>query len=523
MERQLDYLIIGAGPAGLQLGYCLQKTGRDYLILEAGAGPGTFFKSLPRHRKLLSINKVYTGYEETDINLRWDWNSLLSDNDELLFKNYSKRYFPDAAELVEYLEHYAAVFDLKIKYNARVVEVTRPDIFRVLDSEGNIYSCARLIVATGVSEMYIPSIPGIELAEKYTEVSIDPNDFANKRVLIIGKGNSGFETAENLIETAAFIHIVSPHPIKMAWKSKYLGHLRAVNNNFLDTYQLKSQNVVMDATVEKIERRNGQFAVSLKYAHAQGEEEVLIYDRVIACTGFRFDNSVFDEGCRPATVIDGRLPDQTFEWESTNVKDLFFAGNLMQMRDYKKKQSAFIHGFRYNVRALHNILEARYYGTQWPCYSISATPEAIMEAVIRRANANSALWQQTGFLCDMIQVSNDGKSARYHEELPVDYVHNSEFGKQEHYYTITLEFGLDIIAESPDTFAMERIHKDYPDRASDSSAIHPILRRFCRGRKVSEHHIIEDLASEWKEDVHILPLIEFFKKELYEPAKALTV
>jgi hypothetical protein len=56
-----DYLIIGAGPAGIQLGYFFKKSGKDYLILEAGDSAGTFFEKYPRHRKLLSINKVYTG------------------------------------------------------------------------------------------------------------------------------------------------------------------------------------------------------------------------------------------------------------------------------------------------------------------------------------------------------------------------------------------------------------------------------------------------------------------------------
>ena len=34
-----EYLVIGAGPAGLQLGYFLEQAGRDYLILEAGPAP----------------------------------------------------------------------------------------------------------------------------------------------------------------------------------------------------------------------------------------------------------------------------------------------------------------------------------------------------------------------------------------------------------------------------------------------------------------------------------------------------
>jgi len=32
----MDYLVIGAGPAGLQLGYFFARAGRDYQILEAG-------------------------------------------------------------------------------------------------------------------------------------------------------------------------------------------------------------------------------------------------------------------------------------------------------------------------------------------------------------------------------------------------------------------------------------------------------------------------------------------------------
>ena len=45
------------------------------------------------HRTLISSNKVYTGYDEAERNQRWDWNTLLCENDELLFKNYSKEYF----------------------------------------------------------------------------------------------------------------------------------------------------------------------------------------------------------------------------------------------------------------------------------------------------------------------------------------------------------------------------------------------------------------------------------------------
>ena len=33
----------------------------------------------------------------------------------------------------------------------------------------------------------------------------------------------------------------------------------------------------------------------------------------------------------------------------------------MQVRDFKKSTSGFIHGFRYGVRALHRMLEQKYH------------------------------------------------------------------------------------------------------------------------------------------------------------------
>ncbi|MBE9115288.1 NAD(P)-binding domain-containing protein [Lusitaniella coriacea LEGE 07157] len=520
-NTQFDYVIIGAGPAGLQLGYFLEKANRSYLILEGEDSPGASFKKFPRHGKLISINKLYTGYDDAEINLRWDWNSLLCDNENLLLKNYSRDYFPQAKEFVRYLGDFVSYYDLNIKYGCKIVRIAKNDDFMVIDSNGNVYSSERLIVATGFAKPYIPPIPGIELAENYVNVSIDPEDFANQKVLIIGKGNSGFETADNLVATTSLIHVVSPTPIEMAWKSRYVGHLRAVNNNFLDTYQLKSQNVVLNAIVSKIEYQNEKFVVSFFYTHANGEQEDLIYDRVIVCAGFRFDDSLFDESCRPKLTINDRFPEQTSEWESTNVKDLYFAGVLMHQRDYKKKQSGFIHGFRYNIRALHHILERKYNGKELPSQLVEPTAQGLTKAIIERVNRSSGLWQQTGFLCDLIVISDNGRVAQHYQEMPLDYIHDSELNTNEHYYIISLEFGHEILAEYPDPFAIVRVHKDDVNNAAESPSLHPIVRRFCGNQLIAEHHVIEDIASEWIEDGHIIPLQTFLQAQLLREVKPL--
>ena len=507
----MDYLVIGAGPAGLQLGYFLEQAGHDYLILEAGPGPGTFFRAFPRHRRLISINKPHTGWDDPEMNLRVDWNSLLSDDPSLRFTHYTERYFPDADDLVRYLADFAAASRLRVNYNTRIVRITRNGCFCATDQHGQTFEAKRLIVATGVSKPYIPSIPGIEAAELYETVSVNPRDFVDQRVLIIGKGNSGFETANNLVETATTIHVAGPTSVRFAWRSHFVGHLRAVNNNLLDTYQLKSQNALLDGTIERIERQNGSYVVTLSFARANEVTKDLRYDSVIVCTGFRFDDSIFADDCRPELILHGRLPSQTAEWESTNVPGLYFAGTLMQVRDYKKSTCGFIHGFRYGVRALYRMLEQKYHGAAWPHICLAAAPQALMEAAIARVNRTSALWQLFGFLCDLIVIEADG-SARYYEELPADYVHTSDFGEAENYFTITLEYGPDHDRHDPFDVSVGRISQSDAERSDKGRYLHPVVRHYCRRALVAEHHVTENLENEWTGPVHRNPLRAFFAR-----------
>ena len=513
MSKEIyDYVIVGAGPAGLQLGYFLKRAGRKFVILEGGPAAGDFFKTYPRHRKLISANKVYTGYDDSVRNMRWDWNSLISDDDSLLFKNFSKEFFPSADVMVEYLQAFAQRLELPIRYNARVERISRKGHFQVQTAGGETFVGHRLVMATGVSKPYVPNIPGVEHAELYTEMSVDPEDFSDQRVLIVGKGNSAFETADNIIGTASRIYVCSPTPITLAWKSKFVGHLRAVNNNFVDTYQLKLQNVMLDAELVGIKKKdNGKLETTFHYVHADDEVETMEFDRVLMCTGFRFDASIFDESCRPELAIKDRFPAQTSAFESKNVKDLYFAGTIMQERDFKKKQSGFVHGFRHNVESLFHILETRYFEIPLPAERLAAEPSALAAAVLARANRSPGIWQQTGFLCDVIVRSPDGESYAYHENLPTAYVHDSHLSKNQEYYVVTLEFGIDIIYASPDPLAVERIHKDDVARAHLSTGIHPIVRRYSHGQLQAEHHVVEDIIPEWDEhDIHVLPLEQFF-------------
>ena len=521
-----SHLVIGAGPAGLQLALHLQEAGRHYTVLEAGDAPGTFFATFPRHRTLISSNKVHTGTDDPELNLRMDWNSLLGPDPDLLFTRYSERYFPAADDLRRYLADYAARLDLRVRYGTRVVRVERPEPggpFLVRTAGGDRLRAEAVIVATGVGTPYVPPVPGIEHAEQYATMPVDPAGFTDQRVLILGKGNSAFETADNLIEKAAVIHVAGPHSIRLAWQSHYVGHLRAVNNNFLDTYQLKSQNAILDGSVLEITPRPGDGGFLVRFSFARADEVVkeLHYDRVLCCTGFRMDATPFADECRPALTINDRFAALTSAYESVNVPGLYFAGTLMQQRDFKRATSGFIHGFRYTVRALSRILDQRGHGAQWPHRALPHHAESLADAVLGRVNRSSALWQQFGVLADVILLPDHGE-ARYLEEVPLGYAVEGRLADpgnglpvdaQSLMLAVTLEYGPDHDKVDPFDITVRRTAQNDAERAHDAAYLHPVIRAYRNGEMIAEHHLAENLENQWDGELtHRAPLVAFLAK-----------
>ena len=117
-------IVIGAGPAGVQIGYFFEKMGIEYRIFEQSSGVASFFSKYPLSGKLISINKKHTGSDIPDFNLRHDWNSLLSE-EQMLFTEYSDEYYPDRNDLVDYLTDFSKEGKLKIQFDSRVVSISR--------------------------------------------------------------------------------------------------------------------------------------------------------------------------------------------------------------------------------------------------------------------------------------------------------------------------------------------------------------------------------------------------------------
>jgi hypothetical protein len=162
---------------------------------------------------------------------------------------------------------------------------------------------------------------------------------------------------------------------------------------------------------------------------------------------------------------------------------------------------------------LHRILERKYHGNEWPRLTLPADPQVLMKAVIARVNRTSALWQEFGFLCDLIMIGGDG-NAHYYEELPVDYVHESDFGASENYFTVTLEYGPGHDQVDPFDISVGRISQTDAEHSDKGRYLHPVVRRYSRRQLLAEHHVTENLENDWTWPAHRDPLRAFFSREI---------
>lgn len=496
------YIILGAGPGGLQMGYFLQQKGRDYVILERNARAGSFFEQQPRHRKLISINKKYNFFEEDQFNMRHDWNSLLSDDPEMRFTRYTDELFPHADDICRYFQDYADHFKLNIAYGKAAAHISRDEDgrFYVRTEDGDEYSCEVLISAMGTVKACVPDeIPGIEHTIPYETHDIDPEQYRNKRVGILGQGNSAFETADHLSASAATVHLLAKHPVKFAWDTHFVGDVRAVNNNLFDLYQLKSLAAVLTPRITEIRRLpNGTLQTSHEYdyPHANPPGTLKLtreYDCIIRCTGWKYSSDeLYDENVRPETWRDGKYVRLKNDWESANVPDLFYTGGSTRSND-SKAASGFIHGFRYNARSLHNLLEERYEGVEYPRVTFDPLDwDAFLDWMYQRFSIGDGIFQMYGVLCDVVLVEPDGSRAEVLEEIPLKLAMERDWGDK-HVLLMTLEFGFHNFTEPSTTF----FGPSDPTDTKCAAFLHPVVRHMRKGEEVSEFHFGDSLLSRW--------------------------
>src|SRR5215204_5015048 len=141
-SEYFETVIIGGGQAGLSVGYHLKKQGRPFLILEANERIGDSW------RKRWDSLRLFTPAR---------YNGL--DGFPFPADGWS---FPTKDEMADYLEAYAAHFDLPVRTGVRVERLSRDGDRFVVETQAGLFKAENVVVA--MADFQRPRVP--EFAEE---------------------------------------------------------------------------------------------------------------------------------------------------------------------------------------------------------------------------------------------------------------------------------------------------------------------------------------------------------------------
>jgi putative flavoprotein involved in K+ transport len=176
-RQQYDTIVIGGGQAGLATGYYLKQRRRDFIILDGAERIGDAWRNRWDSLRLFTPAR---------------YNSLPG----LPFPAHPQAY-PTKDEVADYLESYAAYFDLPIQQRVWVQRLAKEGERFVLTAGEHSFEANNVMVA--MSNYQVPKIPPFaeELDPGIRQLhSSDYRNLSQLRdggVLLVGAGNSGAE------------------------------------------------------------------------------------------------------------------------------------------------------------------------------------------------------------------------------------------------------------------------------------------------------------------------------------------
>lgn len=403
-----DVVVVGTGPAGLQTGYSLERAGvRSHALLSADDGPGGMFRRFPIFERLISWTKPDAPCDRQSREYEgYDHNSLVADEpeDRALVAGFMDRSFdvPARSEMESGLVSFAERTGIEARFGCRWTGTRREGTGFVLETSDGEYRCRAAVFAIGMTEPWTPPLVGAELASHYVDAGA-ARSYADKRVVIIGKRNSGFELAYGLLPWARSLVLVSPgsvdisvlahSPLRVRYLQPYEEYVRGAAGTY-----------VVDGAIAGIERRAGGLRVLADGTTWEGRLE-FDADEVILATGFRVPLGDLQQ-LGVVTVRDDRVPALTPFWESISVPGIFFAGNItVASRGLQKhglaSNSSSVNGFRYNARVLARQLAERL-GVEQPQRRLRA--DEVGPLLLDELARSPELWIQKGYLARVISL-----------------------------------------------------------------------------------------------------------------------
>lgn len=307
IQERYDTVVIGGGQAGLTAGYYLSRQQGSFVILDANERLGDAWRK------------------------RWDSLRLFTPATFSALPGYRlpKRSwsYPTKDEQADYLEDYAARFDLPVQTGVAVERVSKDGDRFVVSAGARTFEAANVIVATGAHQ--IARVPEFaadldpRIVQLHSSEYRNPSQLQNGDVLVVGAGNSGAEIALELSHTHA-CSIAGPKtgqipvrhgtlPARLGFRAfRFLGHHvlrvdtrlgRKLGPKLIAHGDPLIRTKLRDLAAAGVEHLPRLVGVSDGLPELE-DGRVLDVANVVWCTGFRtdfgwIDLPVFDEDGQP--------------------------------------------------------------------------------------------------------------------------------------------------------------------------------------------------------------------------------
>ncbi|KAJ7966123.1 Flavin-containing monooxygenase [Quillaja saponaria] len=261
-------IIVGAGPSGLAVAACLSEHGVPSVILERSDCIASLWQYRTYDRLKLHLPKHFCqlplmGFPE----------------------NFPK--YPTKYQFISYMESYASHFSIQPRFNQTVqsAKFDSSSGFWTVQSQDFEYISRWIIVATGENaEPVIPKISGMDKFHGpviHTSVYKSGSDYKNKRVLVIGCGNSGMEVSLDLCRHNALPHMVARNTVHVLPREMFgfstfglaMALLKWIPLRLVDKFLLLVSNFILGNTDQLGIRRPKSGPLELK--NATGKTPVL--------------------------------------------------------------------------------------------------------------------------------------------------------------------------------------------------------------------------------------------------------
>lgn len=282
----LDVLVVGAGQAGLVMGWHLARRGLRFRIVDAGAEVGHTWRRRWDSLRLFTAAQ-YDGLPGMPFPAPHDT-------------------YPGKDDVAAFLQAYAAKFDLPVALNTKVTRLQRTTLFEI-DTEQGPMRAHNVVVATGpFQNPFVPKLAnGLDAAVRQLHSSEyrRPADVPRGRVLVVGAANTGCQIALELAATHAVeisvgqqLPTIRQRPLgrDVWWWATLLGVHRIPRTSWLGR-RMARRDVIIGGGLPELRRRG--VVVRPRACTANGRAVAFAdgtsgeYDAILWATGFRTDHS----------------------------------------------------------------------------------------------------------------------------------------------------------------------------------------------------------------------------------------